>query len=428
MFTKIINSIKKIFSEPVQNEIYYKQLLDFFESKKIEFEEKYEEKINLEIKNIKTKLRAFNKDLMALSQKDPDSKLPQVTQDKIKDSIIDFVSEAKKLIKKINVNEEENTKFLEIVKNSDLTIKEYENQIKEEKDFLDDFFKNEIQDIEESLQDLKTHLETLQKRFKAQQSNSIEELENKIKEFLESNNQSLELEQRIQKIKENLKKIEELKESFLDKIEDLKGSPDYGKFHETVNKRKIVLDKISEAKEIFEHDFSKIKSAIKLYNIKNYRKILKKYLDDPFNALLEDEGEKFADLLGDVKRKIELDEIKLSTDNKRNAIQTIQKLNQTYLFEIVNEYQEAKNEKVRHDKVLSTNKVMSDYSELEYKIDHINKKIKAQKEVLKEVNLEVNANNQNALIAQIEKLFDNIFNTTIMISFEEKNEFEEDNE
>ena len=103
MFSKIINSIKKAFSEPVQNEIYYKHLLDFFESKKIEFEEKYEEKINLEIKNIKVKLRAFNKDLMTLSQKNPDSKLPQITQDKIKDSIIDFVSEAKKLIKKINI-------------------------------------------------------------------------------------------------------------------------------------------------------------------------------------------------------------------------------------------------------------------------------------------------------------------------------------
>jgi len=428
MLSKLIKSIKEMFNETEHQKIYFKHLLDLLETKNIETQEKQEEKIKLELKNTKNKLRAFNKDLMTLSQKKPSDNLPESTKDKITDSIVDFISESKKLIKNLNCDEEQINAFLNIIKDSEINIKEYENQIKEQRDFLEDFFKEEITDIDESLQEVKVNFELLDKKFSTINTNNVNELKLKIKEFLENYKQQEELLEKQNKIKQNLAKIEELKESFLDKIENLKSSPDYGKFHETINKRRIILDKISETKEIFEHDFSKIKSAIKLYNIKNYRNILKKYLQEPFSALLEDEGEKLAPILTDVKRYVETGEIRLATDNKRKTIETIQKLNHTYLFEITNDYNQARNEKVQYDKILSTNKVMSDYSELEYKIDHINKKVKAQKEVLKEVITQIKSNDYKILISDIENHFEEIFGLSIEVIFTKEDEFKEDTE
>ncbi|MBN2880717.1 hypothetical protein JXM83_01570 [Candidatus Woesearchaeota archaeon] len=426
MFNKIVNAIKNLITNEECHEIHYKDFREWFENKKTEFYEDYEEKTNLEIQNLKNKLRAFNKDLMSLSQKKISDKYPENTKHKINDSIIDYVGESKQFIKKILPNEEDDQeKILNLLDEFDQNFKEYEDNTKSRKEFLEDIYRSEIHDCEESLNDIKNYVTILQKRLSNEKFNKINIIDEQISELETLDVSKDGLDDKKQKIIDNLNKMNEMKEKFLDKIEELKSSPDFSQFHDTISKRKIVLDKINETKEIFEHDFKKIRTAIEIYQIRFYKNLFKKYLNDPFNTLIEDEAEELGNVLPDLRRKIELDEVRLASENKRIALDGIEKLNKDLLFHMVQDYKSAKREKITYDKILSTNKVMSDYSEIEYKIDHINNKIKDQKEILKDVTADLKNLELTKLTTDLEKNVHEAFGTQILIVFEKKKDEQE---
>jgi hypothetical protein len=256
----------------------------------------------------------------------------------------------------------------------------------------------------------------------------IEKLEELANMIVDIEDKKAELLEKKKKMEENLSRINEMKEKNLSKIDEFKMSPEFSKFHEMISKKKIIMDKLAEHKELFEHDFLKLKPAIVYYQSKYFKNVFNKYFDDPYTAFLDDEGEKFVQALPDLKEKVQSGVLPIDPEKKKLCILTIEKLTKDNFMTRMEEYKSLKEQKFRCERIISSSNIMNDYTETEYKLEHINVKLKDQKDALRNVVNSLSGLDSSKFISDAEIKVNSIFgkkNVSFKLVSEKKDEHEE---
>lgn len=414
-----VDSIKKFFIKNQQIEIYYADLDKFLKEKKDAITHQIEGSAKDEISSLNDIIKSANNGIVAISQKRPREDLDEAERDKVRDSIVDYVNETRKVLKFFVFFEDEPARLVEILESCDPVIDEYERKTKSDREILSAQFKEEMELCEKEYRRFKDKLSEVSRKLSKDKLKKIDKIIELSKKISEIESRRIDLTQKRALMTENLAKINEVKEKHLSKIDEFKMSPDFSKFHETIAKKKIVMDKLSEHKDMFEHDFEKIKPAIIYYQSKYFKNVFNKYLDDPYDSFLDDEGEKFTDVLPDLKEKVAAGEIPIDPEKRKACIEVINKFTKQFAQSLIDEYKEFKEDKFKYDRLLSSNKIMSDYTELEYKIEHINNKLKDQKEIMREVVAELTSLDSDKLILEAETRLNEEFGSKFSI-FTEK--------
>lgn len=410
-----IDSIRNFFVKNQHIDIYYADLDKFLKEKHDAISHQIEGSAKDEISALNEIIKAANTSIVAISQKRPDESLEEAERDKVRDAIVDYVNETRKVLKFFVFFEDEPARLVEILESCDPVIDEYERKIKPDKEILSVQFKEDMDSCEKEYMRFKDKLSEISRRLSKDRLKKIERISELSKKISDIEAKKTELSQKKALMNENLEKINEVKEKHLSKIDEFKMSPDFSKFHETLAKKKIVMDKLAEHKDMFEHDFEKLKPAIIYYQSRYFKNVFNKYLEEPYESFLDDEGEKFADALPDLKEKVAAGEIPIDPDKKKACIETVNKFTRQYAQSQIDEYKDLKEDKFKYDRLLSSNKIMSDYTELEYKIDHINNKLKDQKEILREVVSELTSLDSEKLILEAETRLNEEFGSKFSI-------------
>jgi hypothetical protein len=422
MVFEFVDSIKRFFLKNQHQEIKYNELDAFLENKKVSILAEIESKEKEEILKLNDVIKVANAQIVTLSQKKPKEELEEQEKDKVRDAIVDFVNESRKVLKGFVFFEDDKEKLVESLESSDKVIDDYEKLIRQKKDILAVQFKEEMDVWDKEYLKFKDTINEAARKLSREKLKRIDRILELSKKITDIETRKSELEDKRAKMSENLAKIEEVKEKHVSKIDEFKMSPDFSKFHETLAKKKITMDKLSEHKEMFEHDFEKLKPAIVYYQSKYYKNIFNKYLEDPYSALLDDEGDKFVECLPDLRDKTNAGEIPIDPEKKKLVLETISKWTRHFIESQIDEYKESKEDKFKYDRLLSSNKIMSDYTELEYKIDHINNKLKDQKEILREVVGELTALDSEKIVLEAEDKLSEEFGGKFAIIVSKKND------
>lgn len=417
MIKDLIEKIKIFFAKNREREISVYDLRSFLDGEKERIKKESENKSKEDQINLNSLINKANTSLNLIAQLRANDELEETQKDKIRDAILDYVNDSRKFLKSFIQLDYNRSKFIDLLEFSENLISEYENLVKDKKQFLENFFAKEMEESNSLILEFKNKLIDLSHSFTEDKIKIISTINEISEKIINIELQKSDLTEKRTRMSDNLNKIKDIKEKHLNKLEQFKMSPDFSKFHETLSKKKVVMDKLSSHRELFEHDFEKVRAAIVYYQSKYYKNVFNKYYEEPYEAFLEDEGEKFSEALNDLYDKVASgNEIPIDPDKKKICLDQISKWSKQNLTVFFDEYKTLKEQKFKYDRILSSDKLMDDYTELEYKIDHINSKLKDQNEILREVISELNLLNINKFLEEAQELLKEVFGYKFIIS------------
>jgi len=237
---------------------------------------------------------------------------------------------------------------------------------------LREFFDKIATDIARDIKDIEKSLEYM---VMAIEKSRIMELE-KIKNKIHAINRALETrEEMIQNIKEkrrNIKEQEDRKLKTEKELETLKKSSAYKKYLSELREKETVLEEISKEKNNILQLFAGLDKALKKYKRGALNeKIIDLYLENPNNAVLEDEQFEIVDVLDKLKKLVEEDKLELEDKKKEKTLQTIDAIHIDLLIEKRKRILELHANLKEKEHILSKNPAILNYKDLEYKLEHI---------------------------------------------------------
>jgi hypothetical protein len=169
-------------------------------------------------------------------------------------------------------------------------------------------------------------------------------------------------------------------------LEDLKNSEAYAQYHELIAQKEQVE---AEAK-VLEREFSDVISGLepalrkfqRLPDALAYDRLISGYLDAPMDALLADTEQKLQKVCAALSALLGEDKLDLKDKRKEKALECIKRINANYLLSVSAKHKEL--EAMLHAKKqdIMKNASMQDYTDLDYKLNHINARLE---QTLKEI-------------------------------------------
>jgi len=204
---------------------------------------------------------------------------------------------------------------------------------------LNEFFLSEMRDIDDNIKELIKLIKSM--RDIVEESNILKA--NELKKGVKKIQQKIKLERNLQeKIKIKNQKVEEKnknvkKEEYNLKI--LKDGKDHKQFYELVNKKKILIEKQENLEKELLQNFSAINRALKKYErLTLEQELVRSYLDNPFQTLLQDKELKIVDILIGMNKSLIEGKIELKDKKKDKTLEELNKLNYNYFKNFIERY------------------------------------------------------------------------------------------
>ncbi len=185
---------------------------------------------------------------------------------------------------------------------------------------------NQFKDLKELLSDKKIkHIKQTKDNIK------------KLKEKIEKEKQ---LEKEKEKIKNKINEIEKEKKNILSEISNKEQSQEYKEYHRLEVEKYKINEQLTELKDEILHDFSVLEHSLKKHSKLNLEdeEFLKKYIEDPIKAIIDDYKLEIANVLEKLEENIHTKKMELKDKKKEKTLQVINKINKAKLSSFLTEY------------------------------------------------------------------------------------------
>ncbi len=302
------------------------------ESKKPELE-KIKEEIYNEIKTLRDNIdKLRNSEL-----KNPD--IPDRAKHIMEGNRKIYVEKTESLLNEIEFpNDFEN--ILEFHSAFDEYLNIFTNSTEKSYNVLQEFFVNEINVISGNLRKLDYLITKKMKKISEDAKlRETRELKNKISEIINKKDYEERINKKISSSKKALQKMEKEKKEKTKQIEAIEESDEYREFLDLINEKNILEEKTEKAKKEMNDSFSILKPALKKYERLSLKdKLIRKYLEDPVKALLEDEDLEITEVIDKMMESIRKGELELKEDKKNKILGNTDRFNNEYFKDFLENY------------------------------------------------------------------------------------------
>ncbi|MBU0962765.1 MAG: hypothetical protein KKD48_02575 [Nanoarchaeota archaeon] len=284
---------------------------------------------------------------------------------------------------------------------------------------LQEFFVEESGAIVINIRDLNILIKKLKKITEDSEIKNLNELKKKADEFQQKEKQKQIVEEKIrleeEEIKKKNKKINEKEQ----KLTDIENGSGYKKFMELIDKKKLQEQEIEFIKK--QCSFSAIESSLKKYErLILDDKLVRKYLDNPLNALLEDKELKIVEVISKMKDSIINQELKLKEEKREKILKELDKFNRNYFEAFLSKYNELNKRLSKLESEIEKIRIIEEVARLKETIKQ--DKIEIERDELKTQKMlkELDRNDIENLKKDLEDNLKNCFGVESKIIFDEK--------
>lgn len=281
---------------------------------------------------------------------------------------------------------------------------------------VSEFFKDYLQNIASKLKKIDKNVFKLEENLnkdpsvKASEINLLLEEYNEIKDKIDSINSS------IQKINDELNSIKEELEKISKKEIAIKNSESYNELSNLLSDKEINKEKLDNEKKIMYDFFSKLEPGFKkLDYIMPQNKIIKKYLDDPVDALIEDKNFEIIDYKNQLITKINSGEIDLKDKKKDNVLIGIELLDLNQIKKFIKSFTDLNNEINQINIKINSLSVGRNLSEIEYKKEHLDQKKKRLFDDILSLEKSLSKYDYTGIINDIQLSLEDLTNSKVII-------------
>ncbi len=406
----------KLFSKKTEStELDIDKLNSFIINNTIKKLNTFEKEIRLIYSKIESESSLLKKNLQNLRLASIKDNIPEKVKIKVlgnRDSYVDYLQQT---IEKISfpqlITQETTPDFYQKL---DLLLKTINNKTIKNYYIIEQLIGNELSLVAESLRKIDKLNKTIKNNLDSEEIKII----SNIKLASSRLNENLALERELKTKKSNLEKdISSLEEeiSKLDlKLEEVKKSKDYSIHLNLKNEKEKIHKKIISIEDNINNQFIEIKKLLKKFNNTNRIKLIDDYIENPFQALIQDKDFAITKYVTEIKDLLEKDSIKIK--NKDKALKFLGSINHNLLYSSLEKH---KNLILDHNRIKSrilSSPITEKESFLIDKIELINGNIKKHKEVLNAVEKNINKINTLEDKGIIENLLGKITDSAIKIN------------
>lgn len=305
-----------------------------------------------------------------------------------------YLSKTYALIEKISLPQEPRD-IISFIKNFDKELDNFDKTISKSHRILEEFFLEKASAVATNIKKIDKIFKDLIKTIESSHLSKIGEIKEKanstitkINKFQQGSNQIIEIENEIKEIEKEIKENES-------KLSRIKQTPEYKKSVEVIESKNKLEMQLHQLTSGFQSRFSEISPALKKYENLSQNKLVKKYLDSPVSAVLEDNSLEILTILHATQTAIIKNEITLKEEKKSRIMNELFNINQEFIKNFLIQRKElivACEEKVS---IINNSQVLRNITELEREINEeknsLNEKnlnLEKMKKTLESINLE----------------------------------------
>lgn len=372
-------------------------MLDFFKKflkpreKVIKFSELNEwlDTHNSELENIKECLRGLemskleiSESLKALEKVDVSSaKVEEKVKHIVQGNLPAYANTISIFLRRMMIPKEANPVSLEIFCNTfDKEFDSLNKRTFRNFQIIRELVGKELEDVARSVKSLELLVKELKKSSeKVKEISELKEKVGLIKNSLESKEKNDLKRQELQKSREELL---QLCEGIIKEIENLKNSNKAKDLESLRTEEKKISDSIKCLENQSVTLFSPLQKALKKYNNICFIKKVGSYIENPAEALLNDDNLEILSFLKDVKKMIEEGKIEIKDDKKKKTAESLDKLDESFIKKFIAEHSSLKKGLSLISKQIKSNTILKEISDLErelniqkFKIENVEREI-----------------------------------------------------
>ncbi|MBN1502210.1 hypothetical protein JW930_01590 [Candidatus Woesearchaeota archaeon] len=259
---------------------------------------------------------------------------------------------------------------------------------------LKNYFGDDAYNVATNIKSVEERVISLKELVNSKEVKLLNQFFERIKEFNISIIRANKLTSELAECEKELKSLIERIESVNNKINVLKNSSDFELYNKLENEKVSIEKQLKDIKIDLSKKFLGMQRALKKFEHASGENLVRKYLSDPINTLLEDTSLAIVDVLQRLKKEVDKDKISLKEKNKKKVQESVEKLDKDYFDRISAKIKQLQEQKSLLNTQIEKQTVMMNYKELQYQLEHLDRKnIDTQTEIqninseLSEINL-----------------------------------------
>lgn len=238
-------------------------------------------------------------------------------------------------------------------------------------------FAKQVGEIAKDIKKLDNAVKEIKEKIDKSGVKDISLLKKEINEFKKTISKKSNIEQELEQTKSEIERVKVLSEEIGDDITKLEQSPDFLEFETKKNKLQETENNLKELKEIVISLFSPLETAFKKFKRLTVKEdLVNSYIEDPVKALLMDSRLFVIEELLKMKAAIISDSVILRDKKREKAIEKINEITEKHLEQLRMNYNGMLDKREELILQIKNDKSMLQRKELEYKLEHYDKKLK----------------------------------------------------
>jgi len=390
----MLNFIKKLFQQKEKIGLTLDKLDEWFKQKT----KSHHDNINTKISEIKQKIL---QEVSKTKENINNLENAELRNDKITTKEIQFMEGNRSFyLKRINF-------FLDSIKIPEDYLKSFTERMDTEIEalgkstakayqILQHFFNDETYKIAQNIKNLDTYFKQLKELTSDKKTKSIDEIKEKIRLLKENITKEKHLTKEIDTTEDKITKLGKEKKSILSEISHKEQSPEYKEYHRLKVDEYKVQEQIDEIKDEILHLFSVLEHPLRKH-IKLHpedEEFLKKYIQDPLKALVDDYELKIKKILEKVEENIHTKKIELKDKKKERTLQVLNKINEAKLASFLTDYNNLMVQLRGLSERLDKHSIIDEIEDIKIslknkkqEIEDLNKKLSETKESIAKINI-----------------------------------------
>jgi len=420
----MFNFLKKLFSrskeEKVEKEeIKIEELEDWFKGKS----DKIFTDLDVKIKDLKNKVKedmTKTKDSLAIlsTAKLQNPKISVKETQFMEGNRKSYILAVNNFLRGIDLEKDDYPVLLEFCNNFNLSLEKFGKSTVKSYHILQEFFAHESRNIAINIKNLDSLIKELKNIIQGTNIEKINDIKNNIINLKNKIKQKNEFEGILkdkEKIKEGLIKNKEDTEK---EIEDLIKSKEYNQLNDLKANKEVLLANIREHNAKIVHAFSVMERPLKKLErmILQEGELLERYIGNPVEALVNDNGLKIVGLLGKLERNINNLTLELKDKKREKVLETVKGLTEEFLREFVNKHNELNGKLEKLEKEINEDETLKKENKLNYELSNVNDNLEKVTNEIKNNNAELGKINIDEMKGNLGKGVNELLNVDVVIS------------
>lgn len=210
---------------------------------------------------------------------------------------------------------------------------------------MQEFLANESRGVAVAVNMIRITLKELNEKLEKENIVLVKEIKEELKSIKNIDRRKKELRYNLRERGEKEDKLAKTIEEIEKKIRKLEKSDEFRKMKELIGDKEKIIEKIKALENNVIHVFSVLEKSFKKFERMTLEEeIVKKYLENPIKALLQDDEFKLFNILNKMKESIIKGTLELRDKKKDKTIEIIEKISREYLSDFIENYKKLREE------------------------------------------------------------------------------------